>query len=371
VDEASRTRARVIARTSAVGVVANLLIAAFKVAVGFSTSSLAFVSEGVNNAADALTAALAWIGTKLAGRHPDAEHPFGYGRLEYLTGLVVSVVILVSGTEILLASVRLLRNPQPLRVSVVALAVIAFAAVVKFALGEWTLRTGRRIGSTALAAVGQDGRNDSFNSVVTIGASVVFLATGKSVDAYAGLVTSVLILKSGWEILRHTVAEILGRPGDSDLARRIYARVRGTKGVLGAADMMLHNYGPDKWSGSVNVELDHSLTVGEIYALLHRLQLAIMYEEKVTMVFGVYAVDNDHEEIRKIRADVAAFVRRQEHVRSFHALYLDAEAKKLYCDLIVDYELRDWEPLRRGFAAYMKECCPNVELVLTVETEFV
>jgi len=371
VDEASRTRARTIARTTAVGVVGNLLIAAFKVAVGVSTSSLAFVSEGVNNAADALTAALVWGGSKLARRHPDAKHPFGYGRLEYLSALVVAGIIILSGFEVLQASTRLLLHPRPLCVSVPALVVIAFAAAAKFALGEWTLRTGRRIGSTALAAVGQDGRNDSFNSVVTIGASLVFLATGRSVDAYAGLITSALILKSGWGILRYTIAEILGRPSEGRLAERLYSRIRQTPGVLGAADLMLHNYGPEKWSGSVNVEMDHKLTVGETYAVLHRLQLAIMHEEKVTLVFGVYAVDNDHAEIRRIREGVAAFVRRQEHVKSYHALYIDAAAKRLYCDLVVDYDLRDWESLRRDFTAYMKDLRPDDELMLTIETEFV
>jgi len=349
----------------------NLLIAAFKVAVGLLTSSLAFVSEGINNAADALTAALVWGGSKLARRHPDARHPFGYGRLEYLSALVVAGIIVLSGVEVLQASVHLLRNPREMSVSVPALVVVAIAAVAKFVLGEWTLRTGRRIGSTALAAVGQDGRNDSFNSVVTIGASLVFLATGRSVDAYAGLITSGLILKSGWEILRYTVSELLGRPGEKELAERLYARIRKTPGVLGAADLMLHNYGPEKWSGSVNVEMDHSLTVGETYAVLHKLQLVIMHEEKVTLVFGVYAVDNDHAEIRKIREGVAAFIRQAEHVKSYHALYIDAEAKRLYCDLVVDYDLQDWESLRRDFTAYMKGFCPDNELELTIETEFV
>ena len=135
--------------------------------------------------------------------------------------------------------------------------------------------------------------------------------------------------------------------------------------------MMLHNYGPGAWSGSVNVEIDHAKSVGEVYAFLHELQLRIMHEEKVTMVFGVYAVDNDHEETKRVRAAVLEYVRRQEHVKSFHAIYLEPGTDRIYCDFIVDYALRDWEALRADFLAYMRTLFPTNEVVLTVETEFV
>ena len=177
-------------------------------------------------------------------------------------------------------------------------------------------------------------------------------------------------------IIRNTsilgiVAELLGRPGEAELARRLYRRIRETKGIENAADMMLHNYGPDAWSGSVNVEMDHDLSVGEAYGILHALQLAIMHEEKVTMVFGVYAVDRDHEESKAVRNAVLEFVKRREYVKSFHAIYLEPGTGRIYCDLIVDYALRDWELLKSEFLDYMKNAFPGNEVVLTIETEFV
>lgn len=368
---ASVNRNKIIRDTSILGIVANLLIAGIKVVLGVLTSSVAIVSEGVNNAGDVLTSVLTMVGTRLAAKHPDAKHPFGYGRLEYLTALVIAVVILVSGVEMLIESVKLIFRPEPLAVSYLALGIVAGSAVLKFALGLYTIAMGRKANSSALEAVGVDCRNDAFGSAITIVACVTFLTTGVSIDAYAGIVISALIVKSGVGVLKGTVAELLGRPGETELARRLYRRIRETEGIESAADMMLHNYGPDAWSGSVNVEMDHGLTVGEVYRILHALQLAIMHEEKVTMVFGVYAVDRDHEESKAVRTAVVEFVKRREHVKSFHAIYLEPGTDRIYCDLVVDYALRDWGVLKAEFLDYMRSAFPKNEVVLTIETEFV
>ena len=364
-------REGIIAGTSGLGIIVNLLIAAIKVVLGLLANSIAIISEGVNNASDALTSVLTLVGTKLAGKKPDRKHPFGYGRIEYLTSLVIAILILVTGYEMITSSVTLIFNPEPMDISIVALAAVAISAVIKFFLGVYTIKQGKKADSGALTAVGLDCRNDSFVSVITIASAVIFLVFDFSIDAYVGIFTSLIILKAGFEVLKDTVGELLGRPGEEELAKKIYKEVRGTKHVLGAADMMLHNYGPEAYSGSVNIELDHELTVGEVYEVLHDLQLRIMHEHKVTMVFGVYAVDNDHEEVKQIRKTIADFVVSREHVKSFHAIYLDPHSPKLYCDLIVDYDLKHWDALREEFTAYMAEHYPDKEIVLTIETEFV
>jgi len=134
---------------------------------------------------------------------------------------------------------------------------------------------------------------------------------------------------------------------------------------------MLHNYGPEKWSGSVNIEMDHKKSVGEIYQIIHKLQLRIMHEYKVTMVFGIYAVDNDNESSKLLRRQIADFVSATEHVSSFHAVYKDPDSDDIYCDLIVDYQLKDWDKLREDFLEYMDRLYPGQNIELTIETEFV
>lgn len=365
------SREGIISSTSGLGILVNLLMASVKVIIGLMVSSIAIVSEGVNNAADVATSVLTLVGTKLAGMHPDEKHPFGYGRVEYLTSLIISGMILITGFELLTSSIRLIFNPEVLSINLVSILVVAGSAVIKFFLGLYTIKMGNKADSNALIGVGMDCRNDAFASVITIAAAAAFLIWGISLDAYAGIITSGLIIKAGLEILTETIGDLLGRPGDKDMAELIYKEIRETEGILNAADMMLHNYGPDSYSGSVNVEMDHGMTVEDIYNILHALQLRIMHDHKVTMVFGIYAVDNDHDESRELRKIIASFVRIKDHVKSYHAVYIEPGTNRIYCDLTVDYQLRDWDKLREEFLDYMKTFYPDNEVMLTIETEFV
>ena len=367
----SDSREDIITVTSGLGIISNLLIATTRVLIGVISSSIAIVSEGVNNFTDVFTSILALLGTKLAKKHPDEKHPFGYGRIEYLASLIIAALILVTGTETLISSVKLVFNPEEMSLSYLAIAIIAVTAVIKFCLGIYTIKMGEKASSVSLVGVGTESRNDSFASIITIVTALIYLLFHVSLDAYAGIIISLLILKAGIDVLKETLSDLLGRPGEKELATELYRRIRHTDGIIAAADMMLHNYGPDSWSGSVNVEIDHNKTVGEIYKFLHELQLDIMHELNVTMVFGVYAVDNDHEEMIKLRAVIGRFVKEHEHIKSFHAVYVEPETGKVYCDFIVDYKLRDWDGLRDEFIDYMRKEYGPAEIELTIETEFV
>lgn len=365
------SREGIIAVTSGLGIFVNIALALIKVFIGLLVSSIAIISEGVNSAADAMSALITLVGAKLAQKHPDEKHPFGYGRIEYLVSLVIAVLILVTGIQMVISSVKLIFHPEELSVSYVALAIVAGTAVIKFFLGIYTIKMGKKADSSALIGVGMEGRNDSFASVITILSSLIFLIFHVSVDAYAGILISLLIIKAGFDVLKDTISDILGRPGEHELAVQLYREIRKTDGIISAADMMLHNYGPDAWSGSVNVEIDHNKTVGEIYQFLHKLQLHIMHEYQVTMVFGVYAVDNEHAQIKELRRRIGEFVRNHEHLKSYHAVYMDEKDYKIYCDFIVDYKLKDWDALREVFTEYIAEFYPEYEVELVIETEFI
>lgn len=365
------TRDGTVIVTSAIGIIVNLLLAAVKIVVGALASSIAIVSEGINNASDSASSLITIVGTKLSGKSPTKEHPFGFGRVEYLTSLIVALLILITGAELLISSVKLVISPAEISVSYVSLAVVAVSAAVKLLLGSYTIGKGKAVSSGTLIAVGTDCRNDSVVSAVTIASALVFLLFRYSVDAWAGIVTSGFILKSGFDVLSDTIGKILGEPADKELADKIYKEVRDTPCVINAADMMLHNYGPDYYSGSVNIEIDHDKTMGEVYEIIHDLQLRIMYRYGVVMVFGMYAVDSDDPEQRELRRVIARFVVGYDHVVSYHALYLPQEKKQVYCDLVVDYELKDRDALEADFRALIAEKYPGYEVILTIETEYV
>lgn len=365
------SREGIISATSGLGILVNILMATVKVVIGLLSSSIAIISEGVNNASDVLTSVLTLVGTKLAGKHPDEKHPFGYGRIEYLTSLVVSVLILITGIEMLESSIKLIFHPGELTISYITLIIVAVSAVIKYIYGVYAIKMGKKVSSGALEAVGIDSKSDSIVSIITIVSALVFIIFHISLDAYAGAITSLFIIKAGFEVLKETIGELIGRPGEEELAEKLYKEIRSTDGIINAVDMMLHNYGPEAWSGSVNVEIDHKKTVGDFYQFIHELQLKIMREYNVVMVFGVYAVDNDNEYAKELRNKIATYVRGKENVKSFHAVYLEPGTNKLYCDFIVDYKLKDWDELRHDFGDYMKELYPDKELILTLETEFV
>ncbi len=365
------TREGVITVTSVLGLVINILISGVKIAIGVAVSSIAIISEGIHSGADAATSVLTIVGVKLSNKRPTQKHPFGYGRIEYLTSLVIAALILYTGFEIFTTSVDLIFHPAELSIDYLTLVIVAATAVIKLLLGLYTMKKGRSVASDTLIGLGAECRNDSYASVITILSAVVFLVFHLSVDAYAGLITALLILKTGFEILRSTLGDLLGKAGNRELANQLYKEIRATPGVVNAADMMLHNYGPDAYSASVNIEIDHEKTVGEVYQFIHQLQLRIMHEYHVTMVFGIYAVDNKTEDARKMRGQIAQFVRQHAHVKSYHALYHDKQENRIYCDFIVDYSPFDWQTLREAFTAYMMELYPGCSVELTVETEFV
>lgn len=365
------SREGAVVTVSALNILVNLISAAVKVVIGMAVSSIAIVSEGVNNATDSATSLITIVGTKLSAKHPTEKHPFGFGRIEYLTSLLIAVLILFTGAELMESSIKLIFDPQEMSISYVTMAIIAVSAILKLLLGTFTIKEGKRVDSSSLAALGTECRSDSVVSVITLVTALVFLVFRVNLDAYAGIIMALIVLKAGLEVLRQTLSDLLGQSGEKELAQELYRIIRAEPLVLNAADMMLHNYGPDAYSGSVNVEIDHSKTVGEVYAALHELQLRIMHEKHITMVFGIYAVDKDHQEIRQLREQVAAFVREQEHVTSYHALYIHPNGRDIYVDLVVDYDLADWDELRREFTDYMAARYPEKHLELVIETNYV
>lgn len=365
------SREGVILTTCGLCAIVNILCSVLKIIIGLAVSSIAVVSEGLNNAADAASSLLTIVGTKLAGKHPTEKHPFGYGRVEYLTSLIIAGVILYTGIESFTGAVDGILHPYEMELSFLITGFIAVSAIIKMFLGTYMIREGKRIDSGSLVAVGKECRADCVVSVMTILATLVYLLFDLSLDAYAALITSLFIIKAGAEVLKDTVSELLGRPGDKALAQELYRVIREEPMVLNAADMMLHNYGPDAYSGSVNIEIDCSKTVEEVYSNIHALQLRIMHEYHVTMVFGIYAVNNDRETLKELRGYIARFVREQEHVRSYHALYIDPKTNDIYCDLVVDYSLRDWDALEEEFRAYMRERYPQNRVEVVIETEYV
>lgn len=357
--------------TSSIGVVVNIFLALIKIIIGILGKSIAILSEGINNLSDVISSIVNIIGTKLSKMHPTKKHPFGYGRIEYLTGLVIEILILVAGFELVKSSIERIINPDTLSVNYLSIIVIFISAIIKFSLGVFTEKEGKRVDSTSLIAIGVDCKSDCIISIFTLIALVVFVTTGKNIDAFAGLIGAFFLLKGGIFALKETIGDLLGRAGETELAEILYKEILKEPIIINAADLILHNYGPDAYHGSINVEIDHNKNIGEVYKIIHALQLKIMHEYNVTMVFGMYAVDTDSERMKDMRNYIATYVRSVSHIESYHAVYIDPENDDIYCDFVVDYELKDWDKVKEDFIKYMYDKYPNSKVELVIETKYV
>ena len=233
------TREKTIIRTSIIGIIANVLLAAFKAAVGLMANSIAIVLDAVNNISDAGSSLITIVGTKLAGKEPDKEHPFGYGRIEYLSAMIISVIVLYAGITSFVESVKQIIHPETPDYNAVSLIIVAVAVVVKILLGRYVKGVGKKVNSDSLVNSGEDATLDSVISASTLVAAGIFLIFHVSVEAWLGAVISAVIIKSGIEMLRDTISQILGERNDAELARAIQKTVMSFPDVQGAYDLVL------------------------------------------------------------------------------------------------------------------------------------
>ncbi|MBP0966117.1 MAG: cation transporter, partial [Oscillospiraceae bacterium] len=214
-------REKIIVKTSIIGIIANVFLAAFKAVIGLMTHSIAIVLDAVNNISDAGSSLITIIGTKLAGREPDKKHPFGYGRIEYLSAMVISVIVLYAGITSFVESVKKIISPSTPEYSVASLVIVGVAVVVKIVLGRYVKRVGERVNSDSLVNSGEDATLDSVISASTLVAAIIFMLCGLSLEAWLGAVISLVIIKSGFEMLKDTISQLLGERNDPDLAKSI------------------------------------------------------------------------------------------------------------------------------------------------------
>ena len=336
---ASAARDAVIVRTSVVGIVTNVILAAGKAAVGLLANSIAVVLDAVNNLSDALSSVITIVGTKLSSRRPDKKHPMGYGRIEYLSAMIVAAIVLYAGITSLVESVKKIFAPETPDYSTLSLVLIGAAVVVKLILGRYVKAKGKKVNSGSLVASGSDAAFDAILSASVLASAVVFLLTGLSLEAYVGVVISGFIIKSGVEMLLETLNDILGVRADAAVTRRIRELLSEIPEVGGAYDLFINNYGPDRNYASVHLELPAGMTVSEVDRITRLAQKAVYRETGVMLVcVGVYSVNDGDGEAAKMRSDVTAAILAHDWALQTHGFFADTEQKLLRCDVVISFD---------------------------------
>ncbi len=365
------SREKTIVRTSVIGIGANVLLAAFKAAVGLASHSIAIVLDAVNNISDAGSSLITIIGTKLAGREPDKKHPFGYGRIEYLSAMIIAVIVLYAGVTSLVESVRQIIRPETPDYSPAALIIVAVAVAVKILLGRYVKSVGKKVNSDALVNSGEDATLDSVISAATLVAAGVFLLFHVSLEAWLGAVISLVIIKSGIGMLRDTISQILGERNDAGLASAIRQTVLSFPDVSGAYDLVLNNYGPDTWNGSIHVEVPDTYSADRLDRLLREITVKVLREHRVILTaIGVYSVNTKDPEIMAARDRVREIVLSHEYARQIHGFYLVPEEKTMRFDVVVSLEAKDRRAVFGEVVADVQKAFPDYTLQAAMDTDF-
>ena len=366
----STVREKTIVKTSIIAVLANIVLASFKAAVGLISNSIAVILDAVNNLSDALSSVITIIGTKLAGRAPDKEHPLGHGRAEYLSAMVVAALVLYAGITSLVESVKKIINPEPADYSAVSLVIIASAVIVKLALGLYVRFVGKKVNSGALTASGSDALFDSIISLSVLVSAVIFIIFGVSLEAYVGILISIFIIKSGFEMLRETIDEIIGRRIDSDLSGSIKKKIAEDPDVHGVYDLILNNYGPDRYIGSVHVAVNDTMRADEIDSMTRRVQQAVYNEFGIIMTgIGIYSINTGDNEAASIQSAVTKQAMSHEGVLQTHGFYADTEEKVMSFDIIVDFDAPGGrEKVYSDICSEVAAMYPDYKIRITLDT---
>ncbi|MBO4361010.1 MAG: cation transporter, partial [Eubacteriaceae bacterium] len=364
-------RDRIIIRTSIIGILANVFLAGFKAFVGITVNSIAILMDAVNNLSDAASSVITIVGTKLAGKEADRKHPFGYGRIEYLSAMIISMLVLYAGVTAFIESVKKIISPELPDYSTASLVIVAVAVAVKIFLGRYVKGVGEKVNSDSLVNSGEDATMDSVISASTLAAATVYMLFGISLEAWLGAVIALIIVKAGLEMLRDTLSKILGERADAQLVLDIKDTIKSHPEISGAYDLILHNYGPDSYNGSVHIEVPDTMTAGELDQLTRRVYADVYGKHDVMLTgIGVYSVNTMDPESQQVKEKVQSIVTSVPHVIQMHGFFLDKEDKVLRFDIVVSFDAADRKAVYREVCDRLKEAFPDYTLHVAMDMDF-
>jgi cation diffusion facilitator family transporter len=366
-----KDRGGIIIRTSVIGILANVFLAGFKAFIGLTAHSIAIVMDAVNNLSDAASSVITIVGTKLAGKEPDKKHPFGYGRIEYLSAMIISILVLYAGVTALVESVKQILHPDTPDYGAAALIIVAVAVAVKIILGRYVKRVGEKVKSDALVNSGADATLDAVISASTLAAAGVYLLFHISLEAWLGAIIAAVIIKSGIGMLAETLSKILGERADAQLARDIKATINSYPEVSGAYDLVLHNYGPDAYNGSVHIEVPDTLSADALDKLLRRIAVDVNKQHNVILTaIGVYSYNTQDPEAADAREKVSKIVTATPYVLQMHGFYLDKAEKNLRFDIVVSFDAKDRRQVYREVIESVQKLYLDYTLQVAMDTDF-
>lgn len=357
-----------------VGIVSNIILCLMKVIVGMFAGSIAIIADGINNLADASSSVITFIGFKLSSLPEDKEHPYGHARYEYLTGLLVSVLIIVVGVQLLRSSFDKVLNPEETVFSLVTVLVLVIAIVMKVWQAVFNIGLGKRINSMTLIATGTDSRNDVISTTVVLIALIITRITGFQLDGIMGCAVALFIIWSGITLVRDTVSPLLGEAPDEELVREIERRTWQFEGVLGIHDLIVHNYGPGKVFASMHVEIDACGDMMEAHDMIDNIERSISEALKIHIVIHMDPViTNDPElnHLKEVVTNIAALIPGVTNIHDFRMVKGPTHTNVIFDAIVCDNCKLDEDEIKNIIETELRKENPDYFVVITFDKAYV
>ena len=367
----SETRNKKIIKTSIIGIIANFILAIFKVVVGFLSGSIAIILDAVNNLSDTLSSIVTIAGVKFANRAPDKNHPLGHGRFEYLGAAIIATVISYIGFTAIFESIGKIINPNEVNYTFTTFLVVSVSVIIKILLGRYYKKVAKQVDSDSLKNSGFDAMMDALISAATIVAGFIYVIWGISIEAYLATLISVFIIYSGFRMLRESFSVILGERVDSDLSRRIKQAICEIDGVYGAYDLLIHDYGTGRSYASVNIDVLDTLSVVEVDDISREVRRLVGQRFRIYVSsVGISPINTKDKHTVEVRNNIKAMMLMNDHIRQIHGFRIDEKAKEITFDVVIDFSVKDQNALRRRIIKELKRVYPDYHFVISIDLDF-
>ena len=368
-------RDKTIIRTSVIGILANVLLVGFKATIGFIAGSISIIMDALNNLTDMLSSVITIIGTVVSNKKPDKKHPFGHGRVEYITSTIIAFLILVAGGlaiyESIMSIIDYFTNGKQLpQFTLISLIILGVAVLVKVAVGIFYKIQAKKVDSQSLNASGNDALFDAALSTATLVGAIFAYTLGWYVEGYLGIIIGIFILKTGIEVLIESFSSIIGERYDKEETKQIIADIAKVQGVKGVFDLIINSYGHKRNIGSVHIGVDGHLSAKEVQIIEREITM-IMYEKYNTiMTVGIYADCDDSEEARQIRAKLSEILKEYPVILQLHGLFVDVPIHFCNFDLVISFDEKEPEKIIEEVKEKMKKAFPEFEFMIQLDRDF-
>jgi len=358
-----------------VGILVNVILFVIKLSVGLIVSSIAIMADAFNNLSDAASSLITILGFKLSNKPADREHPFGHGRIEYLSALIVAFMVMLVGLQFIKSSFERIVNPTPVIFELVPFILLFVSIFLKVWLSRFNKFMGEKINSAALKASSVDALGDVFTSTCVV---VSFLAanfTSFPIDGYIGMVVAVFIVYSGFSLVKDTISPLLGEAPDPELVNAIKEKVLSYDNILGAHDLIIHNYGPGKCMASIHAEIPSDISVVTIHEIVDKAEREISEALKIYLVIHIDPICIIEGEVKEAYEEILSLIDEYDYIDSIHDFRVvgEGEVKNLIFDVVIECAkecAETDEALISKISERVRKIHPSYNCIITVDKHY-